>query len=148
MKAMSAGDGPKAACSRNRAACRFLVLLPGVPLPVTMPLPPPLPLPRPLPPPPAAWRVTVAVPDFVVSAMLVAVTVTVGLDGIAAGAEYTPVEVMVPAAADHVTMLLLAPVTVAVNVAVAESVTVAVLALTVTATGAVLTVMLMGVLLV
>jgi len=48
----------------------------------------------------AACTVTDAVPDLVVSCTLVAVTVTVAAD---AGAVRSPLELMVPALADHVT---------------------------------------------
>jgi hypothetical protein len=51
----------------------------------------------------AAWTVTVAVPDFVVSSTLVAVTVTVPA---VAGAVSSPVAAMLPALADHVTFEL------------------------------------------
>jgi hypothetical protein len=48
----------------------------------------------------AACTVTVAVPDLLVSSLLVAVTVTAPAD---AGAASAPLDVMVPALADHVT---------------------------------------------
>jgi hypothetical protein len=67
----------------------------------------------------ALATVTVAVPDFVVSARLVARTVTVGGVGIAAGAVYRPLEVIVPLLApsstDQVTAVFVVPDTVAAN---------------------------------
>src|ERR1019366_7082014 len=63
-------------------------------------------------------RVTVAVADFVLSATLVAVTVTVWLAGTEAGAVYKPLDVMDPALLGlmvQVTAVLLLPVTVAGN---------------------------------
>ncbi len=72
-------------------------------------------------------RVTVAEADFVGSATVVAVTVTVWLVLIVAGAVYKPVLETVPTAGFrlHVTAVLLDPVTVAVNCCVCEAATLA-----------------------
>ena len=72
----------------------------------------------------AGFRVTVALADFVESAMLVAVTVTVWEPGIEAGAVYRPAEEIVPTDGliDQVTAVLLVPKTVAVNCCVPEGV--------------------------
>jgi hypothetical protein len=61
------------------------------------------------------FRVTVAVADLVGSATLVAFTVTVWELTIEAGAVYRPAALMLPTAglSDHVTAVLLVPVTVA-----------------------------------
>jgi hypothetical protein len=62
-------------------------------------------------------RVTVAVSDFAASAALVARTVTVCCELTEPGAVYRPLAEMVPTfgVSDHVTAVLLEPVTVAVN---------------------------------
>jgi hypothetical protein len=84
----------------------------------------------------AGMIVTLAAAFLLVSAMLVAVTVTVCELVSAAGAEYRPVLEIVPTAGltDHVTPLLVVPITVAVNCLVcpAERLTVAGNTLTVT----------------
>ena len=81
-------------------------------------------------------RVTVEVADFVGSAVLVAVTVTVWVDEILLGAVYSPVLEIVPTEGlmAHVTAVLLVPLTVAVNCCVCEAVKLAVAGLTCTDT--------------
>jgi hypothetical protein len=64
------------------------------------------------------FNVIIAIPVLVVSAWLVAVTVTACCDAIVAGAVYRPAALMAPALAgliDHVTAEFAVPVTVAVN---------------------------------
>ena len=88
-------------------------------------------------------RVTVAVADLVLSATLVAVTVTVWVAAMGAGAVYSPAAEIEPAplgAIVHVTDVTAAPVTVAVNCCVCESNRLAVGGATVTATGCKVTV--------
>jgi hypothetical protein len=89
---------------------------------------------------------TAPFPDFVVSATLVAVTVIVLGLGKFTGAVYNPVVSMVPVAAlppataftDHVTLVLVFPVTVAANACMAPARTIAVAGATATVTPALL----------
>ena len=132
MNARSAGEGPNAACSRKRPACRSA----------------PLPVPEGL-----EYDVnsTDALADLVVSAWLVAVTVTTWLAGMVAGAVYRPCAVIVPVVANQFTAVLDALLTAAVKGCEPESATVALAGETVTETGggaATLTVIWIGVLVV
>jgi hypothetical protein len=87
-------------------------------------------------PPAGGLSVTVAVPVFVVSAALVAVTVTVCVEVMLEGAVYRPAAEIVPTfgVSDHVTAVFVVPVTVAVNCCVWELDRVAVAGLTDTPT--------------
>src|SRR5690242_14061929 len=104
MNVKSAGDGPKAACSRKRPACRSALLFPGGGAPLVC-------------------SSTDAVPLLVVSAWLCAVMVTAWLAGMAAGAVYSPSGVIEPAVADQFTAVLDVLATVAMNCAVPASTT-------------------------
>jgi hypothetical protein len=88
--------------------------------------------------PTGSTRLTAAVADFVVSATLVARTVTVCDVVTDAGAVYKPEVEMVPTDGliDHVTAVLVEPVTVALNCRVCELLSVADVGLTETATPA------------